>query len=168
MSNNLKKYDANQVLRSVFDVTKNTLRVSIVDGSTGGGGGGFEVVITHLDDSIKLGNGSDLLTSTYIGPKIGLDTNIINLTLPLPTGASTEAKQDSEIAVVTNINSKLNTLGQKLMSGSVPVVIASNQMDEVLILLNEILLAVSGITDTFYTNSMGAVLQDQFGNDLVA
>jgi len=77
MANNLKGYDANQVLRSVFDVDKNTLRVSIIDGSTGGGGG-FEVIITHVDDSIRLGDGTKLTTATQIGIKVGLDVNVIN------------------------------------------------------------------------------------------
>lgn len=68
----------------------------------------------------------------------------------LPDGASTEAKQDAGIALLTTIdadtsnldvalstrateatlstvNSKLNTLGQKTMAGSVPVTIASDQ-----------------------------------------
>lgn len=77
MANNLKKYDANQVLRSVFDVERNTLRVSVIDGSTGDGSG-FEVIITHTDDSIRLGDGSNFITSTTIGPKVGLDVNVIN------------------------------------------------------------------------------------------
>lgn len=76
MANNLKGYDANQVLRSVFDVDKNTLRVSIIDGSSGGGS--FEVVITHENDSIRLGDGTNFITSTTIGPKTGLDVAVIN------------------------------------------------------------------------------------------
>lgn len=76
MSNTLKGYDANQVLRSVFDVDKNTLRVSIVEGSSGGGS--FEVVISHVNDSIRLGDGSNFFTSTYIGPKVGLDVGVVN------------------------------------------------------------------------------------------
>jgi hypothetical protein len=107
MANNLKGLDANQVLRSVYDVTKNTLRVSIVDGSSGGGS--FEVVINHTDDSIRLGNGTDFLTSTYIGPKIGLDVNVINAIAPLPTGAATEAKQDVGNASLASIDSKIPT-----------------------------------------------------------
>jgi len=77
MANNLKGYDANQVLRSVFEVEKNCLRVCVVEGTTGGAGG-FEVIITHINDSIRLGNGTDFFTSTYIGPKIGLDVAVIN------------------------------------------------------------------------------------------
>lgn len=65
-------------------------------------------------------------------------------TLPLPTGASTSAKQDVEISVLANIDADLdvalstrlaeatftarvNTLGQKTMAGSMPVSIASDQ-----------------------------------------
>lgn len=77
MANNLKGYDANQVLRSVFDVDKNCLRVCVVEGTTGGGGG-FEVIISHTDDSIRLGDGTKLTTATQIGLKVGLDVNVIN------------------------------------------------------------------------------------------
>lgn len=106
MASNLKGLDANQVLRSVYDDTKNTLRVSIIDGSTGGGS--FEVIINHMDDSVRLGNGTDYLTSTYIGPKIGLDVNVIN-TGPVPTGGATEAKQDVGNASLASIDSKLTS-----------------------------------------------------------
>lgn len=189
MANNLTKYDANQVLRSVFDVTKNTLRVSVIDGSSGGGGG-FEVIITHTDDSIRLGDGTNYFTSTTVGPKVGLDTAIINevdirdlvfatdsvnvsgssvsvssSTLPtgaateatlasiltevqqnltfindkvdvsgssvsvssLPAGLATEAKQDTGNASLSSIDSKMNTLGQKTMAQSMPVVLSSDQ-----------------------------------------
>lgn len=85
MPNNLKKYDANQVLRSVFDVDRNTLRVSVVDGSTGDGSG-FEVIISHTDDSIRLGDGTNFITSTTVGPKVGLDVNVINPVTIVPSG----------------------------------------------------------------------------------
>lgn len=47
--------------------------------------------------------------------------------LPLPAGASTSALQTSGNASLSSIDSKLNTLGQKAMAASVPVVIASDQ-----------------------------------------
>lgn len=37
-----------------------------------------EVVISHVDDSIRLGDGTSLTTTTTNGPKVGLDVNIIN------------------------------------------------------------------------------------------
>lgn len=76
MPNNLKGYDANQVLRSVFDVDENCLRVCVVEGTTGGGA--FEVIISHTDDSIRLGDGSQLVTTTLVLGKVGLDVNVLN------------------------------------------------------------------------------------------
>ncbi len=48
-------------------------------------------------------------------------------TLPLPTGAATSSLQTSGNASLTSIDGKLNSLGQKTMSGSVPVVLPSDQ-----------------------------------------
>lgn len=76
MANNLKGLDANQVLRSVYDVDDNCLRVCVVEGTTGGGS--FEVVISHTDDSIRLGDGTQLTTTTLVGSKVGLDVNVLN------------------------------------------------------------------------------------------
>lgn len=69
--------------------------------------------------------------------------NITNIsgTVSLPTGAATEAKQDSQVTELqaikghvdgvegslTSIDGKMNSLGQKTMSGSQPVAIASDQ-----------------------------------------
>lgn len=47
---------------------------------------------------------------------------------PLPAGAATEAKQDSQITILNSIDSGIpNSLGQQLMSASMPVVISSDQ-----------------------------------------
>lgn len=46
----------------------------------------------------------------------------------LPTGAATEAKQDSTITELQDIDAKLPAIGQKVGSGSVSVVIASDQV----------------------------------------
>ena len=71
------KVDAFQVLRSVFDVDKNCLRVCVVDGSPGSGGG-IEVIIDHTEDSIRLGDGTNFFTSTNNSGKISLDVNVSN------------------------------------------------------------------------------------------
>jgi len=49
------------------------------------------------------------------------------LTVSLPTGASTAAKQDTGNASLSNIDGKLNTLGQKTSTNSTPVVLSSDQ-----------------------------------------
>lgn len=40
-----------------------------------------EVDLSHVDDSVALGDGTNLFTSTTVGPDIGLDVNIINASL---------------------------------------------------------------------------------------
>lgn len=47
--------------------------------------------------------------------------------LPLPSGAATSANQTTSNASLSSIDGKLGSLGQKLMAGSAPVVIASDQ-----------------------------------------
>lgn len=95
MPNNLKGYDFPQVLRSVFDVDKNCLRVCIVDGGTGGGP--IEVIIDHTTDSIRLGDGTNLITATVDGLKVGLDVNVLNtptVDTPLVTNVSTPVNSE--------------------------------------------------------------------------
>lgn len=77
MPNNMTKFDAFQVLRSVYDIGNNSLRVTVVEGTTGGGAG-FEVIISATDDSIRLGDGTQLTTTTLVGIKVGLDVNVLN------------------------------------------------------------------------------------------
>ena len=48
-------------------------------------------------------------------------------TLTIPPGLATEAKQDVSNTSLASIDSKLASLGQKTITGSIPVVIASNQ-----------------------------------------
>jgi len=42
------------------------------------GGLNVEVDLSHVDDSVRLGDGTNYLTSTTIGSDIGLDVNVIN------------------------------------------------------------------------------------------
>lgn len=106
MAVDLKPYDYPQVLRSVFEPEDNILRVKVISGG-GGGGGELEVIITHTEDSIRLGDGTNFLTSTSTLGKVGLDVAIISSVLPL--GAATEAKQDDEIAELQNIATILSS-----------------------------------------------------------
>lgn len=52
---------------------------------------------------------------------------VLSSPLPLPTGAATAANQATEIASLGSIDAKLPALGQHPESGSVSVVLASNQ-----------------------------------------
>ena len=54
---------------------KEALDVNIVEGIN------VEVDLSHIDDSVRLGDGTDFFTSTTVGADIGLDVNIINPSL---------------------------------------------------------------------------------------
>ena len=45
------------------------------------GGVSIEVDLDHTEDSVRLGNGTDFLTSTTVGGDIGLDVNLINASI---------------------------------------------------------------------------------------
>lgn len=55
------------------------------------------------------------------------NVNNVAGTVSLPTGAATSAKQDTGNTSLSSIDGKLGSLGQKAMTGSAPVVIASDQ-----------------------------------------
>lgn len=68
--------DGNQVLQHAFDEATQTLRTN----ATLSIGSGIAVIIDHTNDSIRLGDGTDFITSTTVGADVGLDVNIINST----------------------------------------------------------------------------------------
>lgn len=98
--------------------------------------------IKSTTDQLTFNVTSDLLVSLD-----GETVAISAVSLPLPTGAATEAKQDSQITLLTSLDGKdfatettlltrlsksdfearINTQGQKTMAASTPVVIASDQ-----------------------------------------
>lgn len=72
-----------------------------------------EILISHADDSIRLGDGTNLNTITQNGVKYGLDVNIINTTLNVSdTNALTELQ---------SINTKLTSPISTTISGTVAV-----------------------------------------------
>lgn len=95
MSSPYTQLDFTNIIRHVFDEAEDRLRV---DASVTVVLGEVEVIISHIDDSIRLGDGTSLITSTLVSGKQGLDVNIINTSLtitaaslPLPLGAATDS-----------------------------------------------------------------------------
>jgi hypothetical protein len=74
------------ILRDVHDPVTQTLRTNATATVSGGI---VEVLISHLDDSIRIGDGTNLATVTSIGGKKGLDTNIIGTVSTVTTPAGT-------------------------------------------------------------------------------
>lgn len=60
----------------------NPLAVSVKDGVN------VEVDLSHIDDSVRLGDGTDFFTSTTVGADIGLDVNLINANIEVTQGTS--------------------------------------------------------------------------------
>ena len=92
--------------------------------------------------------------------------------LPLPSGASTSALQTTGNTSLSNIDGKLNSLGQKASSASMPVVIASDQTVNTLstdvsitgqsaqtTIVNNILTTTSGASATDAFNYKSATVQ---------
>lgn len=90
---------------------------------------------TGVKHALKIGSdGKAEVKDTAVAASVAAIDSKLASPLPLMTGAATAAKQDvgnaSLAAIQTSdasIDSKLNTLGQKNMAGSVPVTLASDQ-----------------------------------------
>jgi len=81
--------------------------------------------ITAVDLDIRdLSSAQDSVAAVQSGT-----WNVTNIsgTVSLPTGAATSAAQTTGNASLSSIDGKLNSLGQKAMAASVPVVLASDQ-----------------------------------------
>lgn len=120
--------DSPQVLKYAFNDETQSLRVEVTNASP------TPMSLNHTSDSVAIGTPTVLFTSTGIDTKLGLDVNVINPITVDTTGLATSDNQLTEISELTNIStstssidSKLNSLGQKISADSVPVVIASDQ-----------------------------------------
>lgn len=69
------KLDSNQVLPAAFDDATGKLRVDAQ--VTSNIAGPVEIIIDQTSDSIRLGDGTKLVTATAVGPQTGLDVNLI-------------------------------------------------------------------------------------------
>lgn len=91
------KKDGMQVLKYAFDDATGSLRTNATLTADGA-----EVEISHSDDSIKIGDGTDFLAINADG---SINANIS--AVALPTGASTSAKQDTQTTALGSILSEL-------------------------------------------------------------
>lgn len=69
------KLDQQQILQGAYDEASGELRVQA--NVTANISGTQEVLISHTDDSIQLGDGTNLVTATPVGSDVGLDVNIV-------------------------------------------------------------------------------------------
>lgn len=69
--------DSSQVLPRVFDEANGRLRVDA--NATLSTSGQLEVILDHTEDSVRLGDGTNYITSTVSGGKRALDVNVVGL-----------------------------------------------------------------------------------------
>ena len=97
---------ASQVLQQSFDETKDRLRV---DATATIESGTFNIILTHQEDSIRLGDGTNFITSTAVSGKNGLDVNVLNqIPISLPTDASLSAYPLEKGTVINTYNEVLS------------------------------------------------------------
>jgi hypothetical protein len=98
----------------------------------GNDGSSYIEVATRAGISVPSGQpgvlviGSDGTTLRYLSTDSTGKLNIIAASLPLPTGAATEATL-ATLLTQSAFQARINTLGQKTMANSTPVVLASDQ-----------------------------------------
>lgn len=68
------RLDAAQAVRGAFDEATGRWRV---DATLTMGPSTQEVIIDHANDSIRIGDGTDLVTTTTVGGDVGLDVHVV-------------------------------------------------------------------------------------------
>lgn len=71
--------DANQCIQGAYDEATGRLRTDAT--ATIVTPPAIEVLIDQANDSIRIGDGTNLITATVLGPKVGLDVNIAGGTI---------------------------------------------------------------------------------------
>lgn len=92
------------------------------------GGLALDATVSSMSAKLPTALGAQTTTAS-MAVNIASDqtVNVAAASLPLPSGASTSANQTTANGSLSSIDGKLNSLGQKAMAASAPVVISSDQ-----------------------------------------
>lgn len=104
---NPSRLDAQQVLKHAFDDVTGRLRT---DATLSGDVVIGDIEISQTDDSIRIGDGTNLVTATVDGGKTGLDVNVINdITLDIDAASGDNiAISDGTDTLAINADGSLN------------------------------------------------------------
>lgn len=147
--------DANQVITHVYDEVNDRLRTDAtlnIDSAT------IEVSTSHTDDSIRLGDGTNLTTATVVGPKVGLDVNIITSNLNIRNLVFATDKVDVSNSVVGLDASTLSAL-ENINVNNFPAtqVVSATDLDIRNLSASQDNIAISDGTDTLGINTDGSL-----------
>lgn len=73
----ISQLDPGQIIKRVYDEANDQIRTGATIVAEIGS---IDVSISQVDDSIRIGDGTDLVTTTTIGSSTGLDVNVISST----------------------------------------------------------------------------------------
>lgn len=104
------------ILRDVHDGVTQSLRTTAH--ATIVVPGGLEVIIDHSSDSIRLGDGTNLVTTTSVSGKVGLDVNILNSSEDTLQDILTELSSKTEPTDSQNIRA-INVLTDSISAPNV-------------------------------------------------
>lgn len=99
------KLNHEQILQGAYDEAEGQLRVAAE--VTANIAAAQEVVISHVDDSIRIGDGARLAHVTTVDGINGLDVNVLNQLDIVPQGLSTGIK--TQKILVTDVPTKIPT-----------------------------------------------------------
>lgn len=138
----------------------NPLAVSVKDGVN------VEVDLSHVDDSVALGDGTNLFTSTTVGADIGLDVNVINASLVV---TATDLDIRDLVAATDSVSSHLfDGAGTALTSTLVNGKQALDVNIENQIAVNDAALADTAIANAANTLAVADTAQDIVASPLAS
>lgn len=152
------------ILRDIHDPSTQTIRTS----ATAIIPSGLVVDIDHTDDSIAIGTATDLFTSTTIGPKIGLDVNVINNSSALPANAATESTLNSVLLELQQKTEPSDAQNIRTLSNATDSILVPGVAQETTLssIDAKITTTVDGINITLPLNAATATLQTA-GNNIL-
>lgn len=113
------KLDYEQVIKQVYDEANDRLRT---DATLNVGSATIQVSTSHVDDSIRLGDGTNLTTATVVGPKVGLDVNVLNalsLDVQLDAASDSVALGNQWKKLIDQASSTVTYIGSAIPNSSV-------------------------------------------------
>lgn len=126
--------------------------------ATGGGGGGSPTTVDQGAAGVDPWTVTGPLTDAELRASA---VPISAVSLPLPSGAATETKQDTANTSLSSIDGKIPALGQALAAGSVPVVLTAAQVST----LTPPAAITGFLTESDFDTKVGALTETAPGTD---
>lgn len=153
--------DFTQILQRVFNEPEGKLRV---DSTATVVAGSIECIIDQADDSIRIGDGTNLVTTTSSGGKVALDVNVVSaasVTTPFIENFVVVAA-NTEVSLAIPDNTQNLIIKSRL--GKLQIAFAAGQTFTKYLTLNK---GANYVLDNLRTSSLTLYLQSTVAGDIV-